>query len=58
MNNDVGKFDFKRIERNVELYSALSGDNMVFQLYHPSSRKFSSYLSKILPIIKANLVIK
>lgn len=58
MNNDVGKFEFKRIERNVELYSALSGDNMVFQLYHPSSRKFSSYLSKILPIIKANLVIK
>ena len=56
MNNGGERFEFKRIEEDVELYSALSGDNIVFQLYHPSSRKFSSYLSKILPIIKANLV--
>lgn len=58
MNNGGERFQFKKIEEDLELYTALSENNIVFQLYHPSSRIFSSYLSKILPIIKANLVIK
>jgi len=58
ISNGGERFEFREIEKNLELYSALSGDNIVFQLYHPSSRNFSSYLPKILSIIKANLVIK
>lgn len=54
-NNEKKEFSFKKLDDKTELYIGSIGSNKIFQLYHPSSRGFNSYLTKVIPFIKGGL---